>query len=178
MARRPLEGLVRLQRGVMERSEIPGWLIRYLKIWGAQKRRIWLGRDWHGNIDGYSQSLVGKMLAEREAACTGRPAQKWAEVYLREGLEVQRALSGLPEAPYAVMHLHYVFDPSWGLTVSRKARILELDRTTYMKYLAKAQYFIWGRIEPGERFRNTSSQVIAMAKQIVSQALDKARKAA
>jgi hypothetical protein len=132
----------------MSRSEIPSWVIGGLRLWGRQKRRIWIGTDWHGNVDGYAQSLLGRIRDEREGAGEqGARSQHWPEVFLGEGLDVQRALIGMPEVASGVLHLHYVWDPEWGITVTRKARCVGLQRDVYYDHLDRAEYWIWARLE-------------------------------
>lgn len=127
-------------------EEIPQWVRNACHRWGRQKRRIWTGRDWHGNIDGYAQSLLGRIRDEREGAGQGTAAQRWPEVFWGDGLDVQRAIVGMPEKPYAVLHLQFVFDPAFGLSIDRRARLLELKRTSYTDALENAEHFLLGRL--------------------------------
>lgn len=128
-------------------SDVPDWIRRANGMWGRQKRRIWCGHDWHGNVDGYAQSLIGRIREEREGAGQGTPSQRWPEVFWGDGLDVQRSLLGMPEMPYAVLHLHYVWDPEWAITASRKARALSIQREIYYDHLDRAEYWIWARLE-------------------------------
>jgi hypothetical protein len=134
-------------RGVGMSSDVPDWVRKSNSLWGRQKRRIWTGADWHGNVDGYAQSLLGRIRDEREGAGQGQHSQKWPEVFWGDGLDVQRSLLGLPEMPYSVLHLHYVWDPEWNITVGRKARCIGIDRETYYDHLDRAEFWIWSRLE-------------------------------
>lgn len=128
-------------------DEIPQWVRLACKRWGAQKRRIWLGRDYHGNIDGYAQSLLGRIRDEREGASQGVQSQKWPEVYRGDGLEVQRAIYGMPELGFEVLHFQYVWDPRWEITASQKAKILGIGRTEYFKRKDKAEVWVHARLD-------------------------------
>lgn len=128
-------------------TDIPEWVRLDCRSWGHQKRRIWSGRDWHGNVDGYAQSLLGRIRDEREGAGQGARVQRWPEVFWGGGLDVQRALLGMPERPYSVLHLHYVWDPEWNITAKRKARVLELNPDVYYDNLDRAETWLWARLE-------------------------------
>jgi hypothetical protein len=127
-------------------TEIPQWIRTACRRWGSQKRRIWTGKDWHGNVDGYAQSLLGRIRDEREGAGQGTSSQRWPEVFWGDGLDVQRAIVGMPETPYCVLHLQFVFDPDFGLSIERRARLLELKRTAYTDALDNAEHFLMGRM--------------------------------
>lgn len=127
-------------------SETPQWVVTSCRRWGDQKRRIWSGADWHGNIDGYAQSLLGRMREERDGAAQCEIVQHWPEVFWGDGLEVQRSLPKLPELPHGVLHLHYVFDPEWGLTAGKKAALIEISVRSYWDELKKAEYWIFSRL--------------------------------
>jgi hypothetical protein len=130
-------------------DEIPVWVRLALKRWGSQKRRIWLGRDWYGNIDGYAQSLLGRIRDEREGSSYGVLAQKWPEVYRGDGLEVQRALQGIAEKLHAVLHLQYVWDPAWKVAPRDKARLIDLSRSEYFAIRNRAETWIHAKLESG-----------------------------
>lgn len=136
-------------------SDVPEWIRRANGIWGRQKRRVWCGHDWHGNVDGYAQSLLGRIREEREGAGQGTPAQRWPEVYWGDGLDVQRSLFGMPEIPYAVLHMHYVWDPEWNVSITQKARALTIAREAYYNALDRAEYWVWSRLDAQPEVRNT-----------------------
>ena len=132
-------------------SDVPDWVRKFNGAWGRQKRRIWTGHDWHGNVDGYAQSLLGRIREERDGASQGTPSsQRWPEVFWGDGLDVQRSLIGMPEMPYSVLHLHYVWDPEWNVTATRKARCIGLERDVYYNHLDRAEFWIWSRLEASE----------------------------
>lgn len=134
-------------RDVQMTDEIPQWVRLACKRWGAQKRRIWLGGDFHGNIDGYAQSLLGRIRDERDGASQGVQSQKWPEVYRGDGLEVQRAIQGIGESKHAVLHLQYVWDPEWEVTISQKARYLGVRRTEYFELRDRAETWVHAKME-------------------------------
>jgi hypothetical protein len=167
-------------KGLHVKSDVPDWVRTANQRWGRQKRRIWAGMDWYLNpqgqrqqhVDGYAESFLGRILEEKVSAGQAGPArQKWAEVYWGEGLDVARVIPGLPEMPYAVLHLHYVFDPDFGLTVSRKARLLSIDRTTYGEHLARAEFWIWGRLEPTVQDTQLTERVQKIVREALTQDL-------
>lgn len=131
----------------MKQSDIPDWVRRACAFWGRQKRRIWVGADWHGNVDGYAQSLLGRIKEERDGATSNQVSQYWPEVYSGQGLDVQRCLQGLGEFPRAALHFRYVWDPEWEVTIAVKASYLHVKRTEYFHLIACAESYIHGRLE-------------------------------
>lgn len=132
----------------MSRRDIPGWVIGAIGLWGRQKRRVWIGADWHGNIDGYSQSLLGRIRDEREGAGEqGARSQHWPEVFWGQGLDVQRGIVGMREVPYSVMHLHYVWPPEWELTIGTKAKLVGISRADYWRELENAETWAHAKLD-------------------------------
>lgn len=131
----------------MSRSDIPDWVRTACNRWGRQKRRIWTGHDWHKNVDGYAESLLGRIRDERDGAWQGLRSQRWPEVFWGDGLDVQRALIGMPEAPLAVMHVHYVWDPEWCLVASKKAALLDMSLRRFWEELKKGEIWIFARLD-------------------------------
>lgn len=131
---------------------IPQWVREACRKWGRQKRRVWYGGEryegggWH--VDGWAQSFLGRVQDERVAAGSGSIAdrQQWPEVYRGEGLEVQRAVIGMPELPVLVIHLHYVFDPEFGLSVKVKAANLSMPVRDYWRTLNDGEAWVWARL--------------------------------
>lgn len=152
-------------------TDIPQWVRIACGKWGHQKRRIWTGKDWHGNVDGYAQSLLGRIRDEREGAGQGQRAQHWAEVFWGDGLDVQRVLLGMPERSYCALHMQYVWDPEWGVTANRKARAMELSRAEYFNSVDRAETWIHARLE----VRRPDSQMPRIVEEIVSEALQTAQ---
>jgi hypothetical protein len=126
--------------------------------WGRQKRRIWVGGDWYvdgeglrrHHADGYAQSFLGRLLEERDGTGQGARNQHWPEVLWGDALEVQIALTGMPVICYDVLHLHFVFDPEFGLTAARKAELAQISRRSYWDVLQLAELRVWGRLAPGQ----------------------------
>jgi hypothetical protein len=132
----------------MSRNEIPSWVIDGLRLWGRQKRRAWLGADWHGNIDGYAQSLLGRIRDEREGAGEqGARSQYWPEVFWGVGLDVQRGIVGMRETPLHVIHLHYVWPAEWELTVDQKARSIGLKKADYWRELENGENWTHAKLD-------------------------------
>lgn len=150
------------------RDDIPEWVRLACQRWGRQKRRIWTGADWHGNPDGYAQSLLGRIRDEREGAGQGAVTQRWPEVYHGDGLEVQRALQGLGERRYAVLHFQYVWDPTFNVTVRQKCAYLEIKRTEYFALVERAETWIHARLD------RPDSQLAEQVHKIVAKALQSA----
>jgi hypothetical protein len=146
------------------------WVRDYCRCWGRQKRRIWRGADWHiklhvakdangktvldatkhWHIDGYAESFMGHLMEDKMGATQGkRGYQHWPEVMWGHGLEVQRAIVGMPEAATDVLHLHYVFDPEWGLRAERKAALIGMKERAYWDALGRAEYWVFGRLLAG-----------------------------
>lgn len=151
-------------------SDIPDWVRTDCRAWGRQKRRIWEGKDWHGNIDGYAQSLLGRIREEREGAGQGTPAQRWPEVFWGAGLDVQRCLMGMPERQFAVLHFQYVWNPEWGITAERKARLLSIGRTEYIALTGRAENWVFARLAPEGRGL-ADAQVAEQVTEIIRAAL-------
>ena len=152
-------------------TDIPDWVRSDCRLWGRQKRRIWEGKDWHGNIDGYAQSLLGRIREEREGASQCTPSQRWPEVFWGAGLDVQRALLGMSEQQHAVLHFQYVWNPEWGVTADQKAGYLHVSRAQYSIYLGRAETWINARLDPKPRL---DAQLVEQVNEIVSEALQKA----
>lgn len=151
----------------MKHSDIPDWIRRACALWGRQKRRIWAGMDWHGNIDGYAQSLLGRIKEERDGASSSQVRQHWPEVFTGDGLDVQRSLDGLGEVPRAALHFRYVWDPDWNVTIADKAAYLGVGRTEYFELIARAESYMHGRLEvitsPDENIRRIVRKTIQQA---------------
>lgn len=151
----------------MKHSDIPHWIIRACALWGRQKRRIWVGKDWHGNVDGYAQSLLGRIKEERDGASSSQVNQHWPEVFTGDGLDVQRCLGGLAEAPRAALHFRYVWDPEWNVTIATKASYLGVKRTEYFQLIARGESYLHGRLEtiqrPDENLRTIIAKTIHQA---------------
>lgn len=152
----------------MSSPDIPTWVRQACMRWGEQKRRIWAGRDWFGNIDGYAQSLLGRIRSERDGASQGQRNQHWPEVFLAEGLEVQRATKRMQERPYAALHFKYVWDPRWEVSAARKARMLNVSRTAYFEVVGKGESCILQALEG-----SPDSQVADRVHEIIREALSK-----
>lgn len=127
-------------------NDIPDWVRSDCRLWGRQKRRIWEGMDWHGNVDGYAQSLLGRIREERDGASQCMPSQRWPEVYWGAGLDVQRAMLGIPERPHAALTLHYVWNPEWGMTASQKARLIEISVRSYWDEVKRGEFWVFARL--------------------------------
>ncbi len=149
-------------------SDIPDWVRADCRKWGSQKRRVWEGRDWHGNVDGYAQSLLGRIREERDGASQCTPAQHWPEVYWGAGLDVQRALLGMPERQYAALHFQYVWNPEWAVKADRKAAYLGVKRTEYFELVDRCETWVFARLEPKTR---SDSQLVEAVSEIVAGAL-------
>lgn len=135
-------------------SEIPEWVTLANIRWGKQKRRIWTGKEWYidssgkrrYDVDGYASSLLGRIRDEGAGAGQGQLKQHWDEVFWGDGLEVQRAIPGMSEMPFAVGHLQFVFDPEFGLTAPKKAALLDISTRTYWDELKLFQTWIQARL--------------------------------
>ncbi len=139
------------------RRDTPPWVISYCQTWGRQKRRIWDGSETFVNcegkedthIDGYAGSLLGRIREERDGAGQqGALHQHWAEVMWGHGLEVQRSLPGMPENPLLVGHLQYVWPKEFGLSIPRKAALIELDKNQYWDSLRNFEWWVFARLNP------------------------------
>lgn len=136
--------------------DIPPWVKIACRVWGAQKRRAWSGKSRLGDIDGYAESIFGKIKDERVRVDGGGVTQRAWEVYRGEGLDVQRVLGGLPELPYATLHVQYVFDPEWHLSGKKKARLLGISRTMFYQSLVSGEFWVWSRLEMLKVFTETA----------------------
>jgi hypothetical protein len=156
-------------------DETPSWVKIACGRWGAAKRRIWSGGDWHidrsgikqRHVDGYAQSFLGKLVEERYGAGHRQimNAQFWQEVFCGDALTVQRTLPGMPEAAFAVVHMRYVFSPDLGLTAQDKAALLGVTVRAYWLALARAEMWIWARLDAETTEHNADD-----AKNAISQA--------
>lgn len=152
----------------MSRSDIPEWVRLACGRWGRQKRRIWSGHDWYGNIDGYAQSLLGRIRDEREGAGQGTTSQRWPEVFFGDGLDVQRVMLGMSERPFAALHFQYVWNPDWNVTVPRKAGYLGIKRTEYFALVEQGETWIHARLQSDNV---PDSQLVEQVHEIVREAL-------
>ena len=138
--------------------EVPVWVRIACQKWGRQKRRIWSGMgDWYftragmkaRHVDGYAQSFLARVQDERVGAGSpGEVRQHWEEVFWGEGLEVQRAVVGMPELPTDVIHLHYVFDPEFGLTGRDQAVLAGVSERCYWALVNVSETWVWARLLP------------------------------
>lgn len=182
-------------------SEIPQWVIDACARWGRAKRRIWRGADWHmrvhierdangksekvltrhWHVDGYADSFMGRLMEDKMGAGQGKRSQHWPEVMYGDALEVQRAMPGMPELPSDALHMHFVFDPEWGLTARRKAALIGLKERAYWEALGRAEFWIYARLDPArtqtsetvieipqERLQNNSKSATKRAHEITS----------
>jgi hypothetical protein len=135
-------------------SDIPEWVHTACRRWGRQKRRIWTGKDWYidsagirrYDVDGYASSLLGRIRDERDGAGQSQIKQHWPEVLWGDGLEVQRAIIGMPEAALGVGHLNFVFDPEFGLTATKKAELLEISLRKFWDELKTFEMWVFARL--------------------------------
>lgn len=148
------------------KSDIPVWVRIACRAWGAQKRRIWAGKDWHGNIDGYASSLLGRIREEREGAGQGHRSQHWLEVFSGDGLAVQRVLPGICEAQNDALHVKYVWDPRIKLTSAQRASLLNMSERAFFEASGRAETWVHARLE-----NPAQSQVIDTSRKISQQAL-------
>jgi hypothetical protein len=148
-------------------SDIPQWVRLACAKWGRQKRRVWLGRDWHGNIDGYAQSLLGRIRDERDGASQGVRSQRWPEVFWGDGLAVQRKLNPMPERQFYAIHFQYVWDPDWNVTANRKARYMEVGRTEYFELVDRAETWVHAslEVEPDSQLTDAVQKIVRKALQ-------------
>jgi hypothetical protein len=136
-------------------DEIPEWVRIACRRWGRQKRRIWSGGDWYRDhqgakrqhVDGYASSFLGRLLEERDGTGQGARGQRWSEVLWGDALDVQRAIVGMSVTSYDVVHLHYVFDPEFGLTASAKAALLNISVRTYWTAVKIAEVWLWAKLD-------------------------------
>jgi len=141
-------------------DEVPGWVRLACDRWGRQKRRIWAGGDWYidgeglrrHHADGYAQSFLGRLLAERDGAGQGARSQHWPEVLWGDALDVQRNILGMPITCFEVLHLKYVFDPEWGLTVANKAALISLKVWSYWDSVGRAEWWLYARLQRGPEY--------------------------
>src|SRR5437868_4912748 len=156
-------------------DETPSWVKIACGRWGAQKRRIWSGGDWHidrtgskqRHVDGYAQSLLGRLVDERYGAGHRAlmNAQVWTEVFSGDALSVQRTLPGMPEEAFITIHLRYVFDPDLGLTADQKAALIGLSVRGYWLALSRAEMWIWARLEGAPPEHNEDHAQVPVAKE-------------
>lgn len=163
---------VKTKRRYKLQSDIPVWVQAACRLWGRQKRRMWAGHDWHGNVDGYAQSLLGRIHEERDGTWQGQRSQHWPEVFHGDGLEVQRSLLGMAERMFAVIHFQYVWDPEWGVTATQKATFLEIARSEYFEVVEKAEAFLHGRME--SRAPRPDSQIAEEITKLIQRVLQTA----
>lgn len=139
-----------------EVPKVPSWVRVACARWGSQKRRIWSGGDWftdhegkkQHHIDGYAESFLGKLLAERDGTGQGARRQHWPECMWGEGLEVQRNLPGMPILCFDVIHLRHVFDPEFGLTIKALAALVSIEPRVFWSALEAAEWWVWARLQP------------------------------
>ncbi len=129
------------------RNEIPQWVLIACRTWGSQKRRIWSGHDWHGNIDGYANSLIGRIREEREGTGQGQRQQFWPEVFYGDGLIVQRTLPGIAVAQHDALHVKYVWDSRFKLTMAQKAALLSMSERALFEVTGRAETWVHARLE-------------------------------
>lgn len=154
----------------MSRRDVPEWLRADCHKWGRQKLRIWRGGDSDGHVDGWVSSILGRIREEREGAANAGAAcgQLFWEVYQGVGLDVQRTLVGLPETPYIVGHLHYVWPREWGVTVSQKARLIDLRITHYFEALGNFEFWVFARLQSAAL---TESQLLDQMRKMLREEL-------
>lgn len=151
----------------MSQSYIPNWVRIFCGHWGEQKRRIWLGRDWNGNVDGYANSLVGRIRDERDGASQGQRNQYWPEVFWGDGLAVQRVIHGMPADPSDALHVKYVWDPRYKLRGEQKAALLGMSERAYWEAAGRAEFWVFARLDP-----SAQAQVVESIRKLKHQLLN------
>lgn len=135
---------------------VPSWVHLAVERWGRAKRRIWMGgyvvksggpAVFH--CDGFpARSVLAKIRDERDGAGTNRTMQRWSEVMTGDELEVQRATLGMPEKPFAALHLQYVFDRDM-LTKPEKAAALRCSTTEFYAATCRGLVWVHAKLEAG-----------------------------
>lgn len=108
---------------------------------------------------------MGHLMEDKMGATQGKRSQYWPEVFGGDALDVQRVIPGMPEAPNNVLHLHYVFDPEFGLTVRAKAKLIGLKERAYWDALGRAEFWVFARLD------SAHTQVHELVTEVVTQAL-------
>jgi hypothetical protein len=139
------------------------------------------------HVDGYADSLLGRMRDERilfrrsrrvpHETQVRRLRQKWEEVYFGDGMEVQLALLGMPEEAFNVLHLQYVWDGQFNLNATEKAALISMKTRAYWEALGRAEYWIWARLETGMRAHEIANGVSDLVDKIVARTLTATRRA-
>lgn len=140
----------------MSRSDVPQWVRLACGRWGRQKRRIWEAGESYVNaenrarrhVDGYADSFMGRIKDERVAAGYGRFAQHWEEVFWGDGLDVQRAIVGMPVSNYDALHLKYVWNPEFNLTWPQRAGLIGMKERVFWDAVGRAEFWIFARLDP------------------------------
>jgi hypothetical protein len=130
------------------------------------------GKQQH--VDGYAQSIMGRIKDERVAAGDGCRSQHWDEVYWGDALDVQRASVGMPEMPNDALHVKYVWDPEFGLSPRQKAEILGLKERAYWEAVGRAEFWIFARLSPAHA--QATETVIEISQDRLQTGLKEAKK--
>lgn len=106
--------------------------------WGRQRWKLFDPNDGWANV-----SLLGRIREERDGAGQTYFRQSFKEVYSGLGLEVHRAVQGMPDRPWQILNAHYVFPgrANW------KANRLKLHRAEYYRLLNQAHSYIASRLD-------------------------------
>lgn len=127
-----------------------------LRVWGAQWRRIALGgtvtRDADGNIvhrhiDGYPTTSLSN-FKDKVGFGTGAE-QRWAEVYVGDGLIIHRGMQRLPEAQRLAILITYGVRTEDGRVygVRDRAEFMGMTRTAFWETLNAAEQRLAGFVE-------------------------------
>lgn len=71
----------------------------------------------------------------------------------------------MPVQPYDALHLKYVWDPTFGLTASRKAALLGMKERAYWEAVGRAEFWVFARLESAQ------AQTTAVVEKIIKEAL-------
>ena len=141
----------------MSRADIPDWVRLACSRWGRQKRRMWQGKETYVNskgqmcrhIDGYAESFMGRIVDERVAAGQpGAAGQRWPECFFGDGLEVQRAIIGMPESTHDAIHVKYVWDAAFNLSWAERAKLIGMKERVFWEAVGRAEFWVYARLEP------------------------------
>jgi hypothetical protein len=104
-----------------------------LNTWASQKRTVYADILWWKPT-----SVIGKLMEEGPGIRrTGKPAQKWDELYTGDGLVVQRIVSKLSGPPRLVLSCYYLVG-GW-VPVREQCAAIGVTRAQYWPALAAGE---------------------------------------
>ena len=124
------------------------WLPPMLRAYYAETRKF--------DRDAWPESYLGTAQEERGGYGQGAVRQHYKEVRGRDGLEIRRAMEGMPYELRAIVDAHYA---AAKVPVKQKSKALGVSVPKYWTLLDCAYFYIAGRLDT-QRIDSSANLVV------------------